>query len=170
MAKRKKDFLPKRVGRVKIPKRIRRGVLGAAIASGAGQAILAGLVLKAGEHIVRRAAASDHKSPETWIGGPDAGHAPAGTEPPAAAPRRNGVGPATTAPRGATLNVKHALGQAALAFVLGLSHPPAKARSGRPAPKPERLNGLVGDAGSASTEDAPRRDGREAEKLGAHSH
>src|SRR5688500_18274599 len=82
MAKRnKKDFLPKRVGRIKIPKRIRRGVVGAAIGSAAGQAVIAALILKAGSRLADRVAAAQDSWDETegLLGGADqsAGDAPA---------------------------------------------------------------------------------------------
>ncbi len=131
MAKRnKKDFLPKRVGRIKIPKRIRRGVVGAAIGSAAGQAVIAALILNAGARLADRVAAAQDSwdEAEGLLGGADqsAGDptAPDGQE-------AEGVttAPARTGPR---LNVKHALGQAALAFVVGLAYPkPPKRRSRR---------------------------------------
>ena len=122
MAKRnKKDFLPKRVGRIKIPKRIRRGVLGAAIGSAAGQAVIAALILKAGAQLADRVGAAQHD----WD---EADELFGGSNPPAIDPLEpdsasDGSAPAPPARTGPRLNLKHALGQAALAFLVGLAHP-----------------------------------------------
>ena len=173
MGKRKKNFLPKRVGRLKIPKRLRRGVVGAAIASPAGQAVIAALILQAGAHLLRQAvgARDGAASLETWLdrgAGDFAGGSPLGHEASAAPPRADGFGPATTARRGAQLNVKHALGQAALAFILGLSHAPGEPR--RPKRPSDQRNGAAADAQSVEAQSGAAVARPEPEKLGAHSH
>ena len=133
MAKRnKKNFLPKRVGRISIPKRIRRGVLGAAIGSAAGQAVIAALILKAGAQLADRVGAAQHDWDEAdELFGPTD---PAATDAAGADGPPDGNAPAPPARTGPRLNLKHALGQAALAFLVGLAHPKRPKRRARRRP------------------------------------
>lgn len=110
-----KNYLPKRIAGVKVPKSIRRGLLGEFLTSSAGQAIVAALILKAGQRL------KDDLLPGAPTGGDQGGAANASATP-------NGTfHAAAEAPLGRdnSLNVKHALAEAARAFLLGLSHPKA---------------------------------------------
>ena len=147
MAKRKKNYLPKRVGRLRIPKRVRRGVVGAAVSSAAGQAIIAALVLKAGSRLARRLGSREPARDGLTGSGFETPQSPKIAH--------QGEPSATRSPsRGPALNVKHAVGQAALAFILGLSHParPAKARRRKP---------------TASVRSEQARNGRDGAELGS---
>ena len=167
MAKRKKDFLPKRVGRLRIPKPLRRGVFGAALGSTAGQVVIAALLLKAGSRLAARATGSRQAADSIDAGVPFAAQSAraAAPAPPASGPR---------------LNIKHALGQATLAFILGLSHPKSAPKGPRrakpapaPAPAPERPNGATAVANAPAAAAAPGDGGAvppAPEKRGAHSH
>lgn len=124
MAKRK-NYLPKRIGSVKVPKRLRRGVVGQALASPAGQAIIAALILKAAASTKDRLFGRRDDRP----GAADLRSLAAASQP--TSHQAAGV-TATPEPAGPSLNVKHALGQAALAFIVGLGQPR------EPAPKPRR--------------------------------
>lgn len=139
---RKKNYLPKRIAGVKVPKSIRRGVLGAFLTSGASQAVVAALILKAGQHL------RDDLMPGAHHEGAQATTGAAANE--SATP--NGSFPAAAeAPPGRdnSLNVKHALAEAARAFLLGLSHPKAPGKrfaANAPHNGPDAVSGTQGPA------------------------
>jgi len=156
MAKRK-NYLPKRIGSVKVPKRLRRGLVGQALASPAGQAIIAALILKA-------AASTKHRlfgRRDDRLGAAELRRLAAASRAENAAPARADGAPAPTS-AGPSLNVKHALGQAALAFIVGLGQPREPApKPRRSAPRPPRATAPVEAAPVTSA--APEPPARPAE-------
>jgi hypothetical protein len=98
---------------VKVPKSLRRGILGEFLTSGAGQALVAALIIKAAQRL-------SHEVTHTSQSAASAGN---GAQPSWADHAAHAGNEAAGAAHDATLNVKHALAQAARHFILGLSHP-----------------------------------------------
>ena len=160
--RKKKNYLPKRIAGVRVPKTVRRAPVGEFLTSAAGQAIIAALILRAGSRLAHDADAAHpvHALMSALGISEPAQSRDAGPSPSRADPTADG------APRHSSFNYKHALAEAARHFILGLSHPKGSGRERRQDAAAERPNG---DGGARAGErDAPTDRRAEVDRASPH--